>query len=131
MRDIAALKQYLPTIALIVASVLSVFVTASSDNILSGTEIGNLFLALLAAVMLYLVPKLPGAVGYLLKTGITAATAILQAALSFSSNGITMNEWAQVGLTALAALGVVASTKFVPTTKAVADNVVPGEVVQG
>lgn len=131
MRDIAVLKQYLPTIAVIVASVLSVFVTAATDNVLTGTEVGNLFLATLGGVLIYLVPKLPGSVGYMLKTGVTVAIAIVQAVLSFSSNGISLSEYGQIGLTALAALGVVATTKFVPTTKAVKDNVIPGEVVSG
>jgi hypothetical protein len=129
MNDFAALKQYLPTIGLIIATVASVFVTSASDNVLTGTEIGNLFLALLGAVARYLVPRLPGKVGYALKPVITFATAALQAALSYTSNGISMSEWAMVALTALAALGVVATNKYVPTTKAVKDNVVPGEVV--
>jgi hypothetical protein len=125
----SVLRQYFPILGLVLASVISVFVTASTDNIITATELGNIVLALLGAIALYVVPRLPGSAGYYTKTAITVLTAIAQGVLSFMSDGITMNEWAQVALTVFAAVGVVATTKFVPETEPVPAEQVRGPVV--
>lgn len=125
----SVLRQYFPILGLVLASVISVFVTASTDNVITATELGNIVLALLGAVALYVVPRLPGSAGYYTKTAITVLTAVAQGVLSFMSDGITMNEWAQVALTVLAAVGVVATTKFVPEMEPVNKAQVGGPVV--
>ena len=118
----AVLKQYLPVIALVVASLLSALQAASSDNVITGTELVNLIVATLGAIVLYVVPRLPGRVGYVLKTIVVFLIAALQALVSVMSDGVTLNEWTMIGLTALAAIGVAASTKYVPETVPVQAN---------
>ena len=112
------IKEYLPSIGMAIAAVLSVFVASTSDNRLTSDEIGNLLLAALGAVLVYIVPRLPGAKW--LKPAVGATTAALQAALSMWVDGITANEWAQIILTALGFLGILATNKQVPlyTTRA-------------
>ena len=125
----SVVRQYFPILGLVLASVISVFVTASTDNVITGTELGNLVLALLGAIGLYVVPRLAGSAGYYTKTAITVLTALAQGILSFMSNGISANEWAQIALTVFAAVGVVATTKFVPVMEPVAKAQVGGPVV--
>lgn len=126
---VSVLRQYFPIIGLVLASVVSVFVTAATDNVITSTELGNLVLALLGAVLLYVVPRLHGGLGFWLKTIITLLTAAMQAWLSFLSNGITMAEWGQILLTAFAAVGVAATTKFVPVTRPTQAPAVTGPIV--
>lgn len=123
------LRQYFPILGLVLVQVISVFVTASTDNAISPTELGNLVLSLFGAILLYVVPRLPGNAGYALKTAIVVLTALVQGILSFMSDGITLNEWSQILLTLFAAVGVVASTKFVPETQPAKAAVIAGAVV--
>lgn len=108
------IKEYLPSIGMAVAAVLSVFVASTSDNRLSADEVANLVLAALGAIVTFIVPRLQGV--QWLKPAVAAVTAALQFAVSVWADGITMNEWAQIILTALGALGVLATNTQVPLT---------------
>lgn len=106
------IKEYLPSIGMALAAVLSVFVASTSDNRLTSDEIANIVLAALGAVVTYIIPRLQS-VGWL-KPAVAAITAALQFAISIWADGITMNEWAQIILTGLGALGVIATNRQVP-----------------
>ena len=114
-RIIEGLKPYLPSIAMAVAAVVGVFVTAATDNVLTVDEIGNLVLAALGAFLTYIVPRLRGVLW--LKTATAALIATLQFALSVMGDGISMAEWGMIVLTALGALGVAATNKHVPVSE--------------
>lgn len=106
------IKEYLPSLAMVVAAALSVFVSAAADNRLSADEVGNIALAILGAVVTYIVPRF--ATVLWLKPLVASVTAALQFALSVWGDGITMSEWAQIILTALGAAGVLLTNKNVP-----------------
>jgi hypothetical protein len=106
------IKEYLPSIAMAVAAVVGVFVTASTDGHLTADEVGNLFLATLGAVLTYIVPRFPTV--RWLKPAIAVATGVAQYVLSVLNDGISMSEWGMIVLTALGALGVAATNRNVP-----------------
>lgn len=114
-RIIEGLKPYLPSLGMALAAVVGVFVTAATDNVLTGDEIGNLLLAGLGAFLTYVVPRLRSA--RWLKPATAALIAGLQFAVSVWADGVSMSEWGMIVLTILGALGVAATNKYVPVTE--------------
>jgi hypothetical protein len=108
-------KQYLPVLLTVLAAVGSLFATAAADNILTLDEQGNLLLALLGAIALYVVPRLSTLTW--LKPLVAGLTAALQFAISVWGDGVSMTEWTQIALTFLGGLGVLLTNKFVPLTQ--------------
>ena len=106
------IKEYLPSIGMVAAAVAAVFVTAATDGRLTADEIGNLVLATLGAVLTYIVPRFQS-VGWL-KPLVAVLTAVAQYVLSVLNDGISMSEWGMIVLTALGALGVLATNRNVP-----------------
>lgn len=109
------IKQYFPVLATVLAAVASVFVSAATDNVITQDEWGNIILALLGALTLYVVPVLTTLAW--LKPLVTGLTAAAQFAFSIWGDGISLNEWVQIGLTFLGGLGVLLTNKFVPVTQ--------------
>jgi hypothetical protein len=109
------IKQYFPILATVLVAVASLFVTAASDNVITQDEFGNLILALLGAVGLYVVPRLVNL--RWLKPLVTGLTGAAQFAFSVWGDGITMSEWVQIGLTFLGGVGVLLTNKYVPLTR--------------
>jgi hypothetical protein len=98
--------HYAKSITYIVLAAVTFLVTALSDDAVTGEELVNLGVIVLGAIGVYLVPNFPEGVAKYWKTAITAATAALVAVLSFWSEGISTTEWLQIGIAALAAIGV-------------------------
>lgn len=109
--------HYAKSITYVILAAVTFLVTATTDNAVSGEELVNLAVVVLGAVAVYLVPNFPDGVAKYWKTGITAATAALVAVLSFWTDGISATEWMQIGIAALAAIGVY----IVPNEKPVAE----------
>jgi hypothetical protein len=109
-------KQYLPILATVLAAVASVFVTAASDNHISQDELGNILIALLGAITLYVIPRLAQVTW--LKPLVTGITAALQFTFSVWGDGLTLSEWVQIALTFLGGVGVLLTNKYVPLTQA-------------
>ena len=98
--------HYAKSITYVILAAITFLVTALTDNHLDGVELINLGIVLLGAVGVYLIPNFPETAAKYAKTGVTAATAALIAALSFFSDGISTTEWLQIGIATLAAIGV-------------------------
>ena len=108
------ISEYAKAITYIALSAVTFLVTALTDNRLDLSEVLNLVVVLLGAIAVYLVPNLPKGVGSVLKGIVAFATAGVVALLSFLSNGVSLSEWMQVLIAALAAIGVI----IVPNVKA-------------
>jgi len=108
------LKQYLPSLGLVIAAALSFMATALGDNTLTLGEALNLGIVILTGVATYIVPRLEGAEW--LKPATAGGLAALQALVSLLTDGITAAEWMLIGLAVLGALGVAVTNKHVPVT---------------
>lgn len=111
-----ALKQYLPTLGMVLATVLGVLYTAFADSQLTVGEILALALSLCGAVTTYVVPRLHTMLW--LKTAVAGVTAALVFMVSAVAEGpMTAQSWVMVFIQLLAGLGIVAVTnKNVPVT---------------
>lgn len=123
-----ALKQYLPFFGMVLVAVLQAAQIALEDNAVSADDVFVLALAFLGAVTTYVVPRLPGALQWL-KTAVAAVVAVVTALSTAYVGGVSMQELVNIALAVLGTAGVAASTRFVPTTAPVRDNVVEGPVV--
>jgi hypothetical protein len=111
------LRQYLPSLGMAFAAVLSILYTAFQDNVLSLTEVLNLLIASVGAFVTFILPRLEGV--QWLKVVCSAVTAGLVFLVSaFADNqGMSSQEWVMLGIQVLVGLGVVAGfTKDVPIT---------------
>ncbi|SDG21252.1 hypothetical protein [Microbacterium sp. 77mftsu3.1] len=100
------ITRYAKSIVYIALTAVMFLVTALSDDALSVEELLNLAVAVIGAVVVYLVPNFSTAVGKYAKTIATAATAGILLAISFLTDGISLVEWMQIGIASLAAIGV-------------------------
>lgn len=123
-----ALKQYLPFFGMVLVAVLQAAQIALEDNAVSTDEVFVLALAFLGAVTTYVVPRLPGRLQWL-KTAVAAVVAVVTALSTAYVGGISSQEIINIALAVAGVLGVAASTRFVPTTQPLRDNVVEGPVV--
>lgn len=116
--NLAALKQYLPFLGMALVVVLQGLQTALGDNTLSMSEALTLVIALLGALLTYVIPRLPGAFQWL-KTAVAALLALFTTLVSLGAgvDGITPQEWVAVSLAVLGALGVALTTKYVPVAQ--------------
>lgn len=110
------LKQYLPALGMVLATILGTLYASVADNSLSLTEFLTIIISLVGALTTYVVPRLESALW--LKTALAGLTAALVFAVSAVVDGvISPQEWVMVGIQLLAGLGIVAATnKNVPVT---------------
>lgn len=99
-------SRYYKAIVAIAFAVMSVFVTASTDNDFSTEEIGQIITALLTAVLVYLVPNLPKGPGGYLKFVVAIIGAIVTAGIGLLDDGLSVNDYGIVFLAVLNAIGV-------------------------
>ena len=111
-----ALKQYLPALGMVLATVLGALYVAVSDNRLTLVETLTLLVSLCGAFTTYVVPRLQSLPWLkILISGVTAALVFAISALA--DGGLSMSDWVQVAIQLLAGLGVVALTnQHVPVT---------------
>lgn len=100
------IKLYAKAILYIALAAVTFLVTALSDNRIDVSELINLGIILVGAVGVYLVPNMAGDWRNYLKAGAAFLGAGLVALLSFLTDGVTLAEWLQVGIAALAGIGV-------------------------
>lgn len=100
------IKLYAKAIAYIALAAVTFLVTALSDNRIDLSELINLGIILVGAIGVYLVPNLEGGWRRYAKSVTAFAAAGLVVLLSFLSGGVTLAEWLQVGIAALAGIGV-------------------------
>jgi len=98
--------HYGKSITYIVLAAVTFLVTALSDDVLDLNEKINLGIVVVTAIGVYGIPNFPENVAKYLKTGVAFVSAALISALSFLSDGISTTEWLQIGIAALAAIGV-------------------------
>lgn len=109
----SAIKEYLPSLGLVIASVLSALSVALGDDRLQLGEALGLGVVLTTAVATYIVPRAPRATW--LKPGVAAAGALFGALVMYlTDNELTVSEWPLVALAVLGALGVAVTNKQVP-----------------
>ena len=103
------IKPYLPSLGMVLATVLGALYAAFADNTLSLTEFLTLVISLVGAITTYIVPRLPQAPW--LKTLLAGVTAALVFAVAALVDGeISSQEWVMVFIQLLAGLGIVAAT---------------------
>lgn len=112
----STIKQYLPTLGMVLAAVLQALYTSLQDNRLSISEVLVLFYALTGAITLYVVPKAESATW--LKPAIAAVTAGIVALQTALGDGVlSAQDWVQIAIQIFVGLGIVAVTnKEVPVT---------------
>lgn len=112
-----ALKQYLPALGMVLATVLGVLYSAFADSQLTLGEILALAVSLCGAVSTYIIPRLHSMLW--LKTAVSGLTAALVFMVSAVADGpMTAQSWVMVAIQLLAGLGIVAVTnKNVPITR--------------
>ncbi len=98
--------NYSKSILAIVAAGIAVVVAALSDGTVTPSEMVNVAIAMVTAVGVYLVPNLPSGPAKYFKTGVAILGAALAALVSFITDGVSLSEWLQIALAALAAIGV-------------------------
>lgn len=81
-------------------------VTALSDNRVDVSELINLGIIIVGAIGVYLVPNLDAGWRKYAKAVAAFVAAGLVALLSFIDGGVSIAEWLQVGIAALAGIGV-------------------------
>ncbi len=112
---VAGLKAYAPSLGMILAAVLSYLAAALTDNVLTTAELGTACITALSALLVYVVPRLPGVLW--LKPAISAALVLVNGIMAALTNGISGSEWVLIGLQVLGSLGVLATNRHVPVTK--------------
>lgn len=111
----SVIKQYLPSLGLVLATVLGAGYTALQDNRIDASEFFMILTALCTATTTYIVPRAVGA--RWLKPAVATAGAVISAAgAAFITSGISAQEWVLVILAGLAALGVIGTNGQVPLT---------------
>jgi len=101
-------SKYSKAIVAILFAVLTVFITALSDNHLDPVDLVNVAIAFLSAILVYAIPNIKDqTVGTYAKVIIAFLGTALQAVLPFIINGdVTTQQWLIVLLSAIGALGV-------------------------
>lgn len=109
----SSLKEYLPSLGLVLASVLSALAVALGDDRLQLGEALGLGVVLTTAVATYIVPRAQNATW--LKPAVAAVGALFGALVMYlTDNELTSAEWPLVALAVLGALGVVVTNGGVP-----------------
>lgn len=99
--------DYRKAVAAVVATVLSAILAAlTGDQSLSPVEWVNVAIAAVGAAAVFAAPNVPGA--RYTKSVLAVLAAVLVVLNSAITGGVTMEEWLQIGLAALGALGVYA-----------------------
>ncbi|MGB4951035.1 MAG: hypothetical protein WBO55_10425 [Rhizobiaceae bacterium] len=118
----AGLKQYFPVLGMVLATLLGSFYVALGDNIVDSSEMFIIAVSLCGAITVYVVPRFEQYPW--LKPAVAAVSAALVAAgAAFATDGISAQEWMFIATQVLAALGVVVTTKSVPSTEVTARSV--------
>jgi hypothetical protein len=112
---ITSIKQYLPSLGLVLATVLGAGYTALQDNRIDASEFFMILTTFCTAVTTYIVPRAAGA--RWLKPAVAAVGAVITTlGAAFITDGISGQEWVLVVLSGLAALGVLGTNGQVPLT---------------
>lgn len=114
------LAPYRKTIAAVLGAAGAVVLAALTDNRITVAEAYVIALAVLTAVLTYVVPNVRGTVGSTLKLLVGFFIAVVQAVALYRDAGLTPSEIALIAVSGLTALGVY----VVPNA-----DVIPGEVV--
>lgn len=121
------ISTYAKSIASLIAAGIGAIVAANTDNNVSVTEWVNVLITVVGAALVYVVPNLPDGIKGYAKTliaAITAGATVLSSALI--SDGISTNEWLQIGVAVLGALGVfIVPNSPVSAVETVARKVLP------
>jgi hypothetical protein len=108
-------KQYLPVLGMVLATVLGAFYIALGDNKIDPSEWFVIVTQMTGSVTVYVVPRLSTLLW--LKPVVAAITvAVSTAGAAFISEGISAQEWVNIAIVFLGGLGVVLSNKKVPVT---------------
>lgn len=91
-------------VAIVAAGLSAVAVALTGDGAFSTVEYINVAIAIVGAVGVYYVPNAPN--GPVAKSVVAALMAALTLAANLIAGGLTISEWVQIGIAALAALGV-------------------------
>lgn len=102
-----SLAVYAKALVYVALAIVSVAITALSDDVISTEEILNAVVIALGALVVYVVPNMPEGVARYSKGIAAFATAGVVALISFLSGGVTVSEWLQVAVAAAAGVGVV------------------------
>jgi len=113
--NLRPLQQYLPSIGLTLAAVLSYLAAALTDDRLTTAELGTACITALSALLVYIVPKVPGVLW--LKPGIGVALVVVNGIMAGLTDGISGSEWVLIALQALGAAGVIVTNGKVPVTR--------------
>lgn len=98
---------YAKSILAVVAAGLSAAIVAlTGDNTIGDVETINIAIAVVTAAAVFAGPNVPGAT--VTKMVLAVLGAVLTLAVNLIVDGITISEWLQLGVAALAALGVYA-----------------------
>lgn len=109
------IAKYTKSIVYIALAAAAFLVTALSDNRVDVSELVNLGIIVVGAVGVYWAPNVPDTWRAYFKGGVAFVVAGLVALLSFLSGGVTTAEWLQVGIAALAGIGVTVLPNTDPT----------------
>jgi len=106
-----AVSKYSKAIVLILSAALSIYISASSDGVVSPLDYVNIGIAILTAITAYLVPNLEGGVlkyaKFLVAFAGAAATALTTIVANVQDwSGVTSADWLSVLLAGLAAVGL-------------------------
>lgn len=112
-----SIKQYLPSLGLVLATVLGAGYTALQDNRIDASEFFMILTTFCTAFTTYIVPRAAGARWLKPATAVVGAV-ITTLGAAFITDGISGQEWVLVALSGLAALGVLGTNAQVPLTPA-------------
>lgn len=93
-------------LAVVAAGITAAIAALSGDNIVSSVEGINIAIAVVTAAAVFTSPNVPGA--RITKFVLAVFGAVLTLAVQLIAGGFTLSEWLQLGVAALAALGVYA-----------------------
>jgi hypothetical protein len=116
----SALGPYRKSIAAILGALGVALFAALADQRVSTAEAFVIAIAGISAVLVYLIPNVPGTAGATLKWAVSTVLAIVQAIALYRDGGLTPSEIVLVTIAGLTAAGVY----IVPN-----DDVIPGEVL--
>lgn len=104
--------NYAKALAAVLATVVSGVIAAlTGDGAVDTVEWVNVAILAAGALAVFTAPNVPGA--RITKAVLAVITAVLTLAVNLIAGGLTITEWLQLGMAALAALGVYA----VPNTR--------------
>ncbi|GAA2022641.1 hypothetical protein WDZ16_12860 [Pseudokineococcus marinus] len=116
-------SNYAKAVASIIGAVLVVLVAALADNTVTTVELINVGIALVSAVVVYLVPNLEAGWRRYAKLAAAAIAAGLQAlAVAVLGDGVDLSAWLQVAIAVLTAAGVVILPNTDPWSEWVQDD---------